>query len=94
VNFFLGFTGEGRGSAFADKGVVIWFLEKHDDLMVCEIRRAAGTTGYDFEIAGASGPKTIHCDSPKDLIAKYLDEHTRLMRDGWRPRAGNVAGLE
>ena len=73
---------------------VIWFLEKKDDLLVCEIRRAAGTTGYEFEIADASGPKTIHCGTPKELIAKYLDEHSRLMRDGWRPRAGNAAGLE
>ena len=93
MNFFPGFPGESRGSAFADTAGVIWFLEKKDDLMVCEIRRSAAT-GYDFEIAGASGPKTIHCDSPKDLIARYLDEHTRLMRDGWRPRAGNIAGLE
>jgi hypothetical protein len=71
---------------------VIWFLEKKDDLLVCEIRRAKGAHGYEFEIADAGGPRTIHCDSPRDLIAKYLAEHSRLMRDGWRPRAGNTAG--
>jgi hypothetical protein len=73
---------------------VIWFLEKKDDLLVCEIRRAAGTHGYEFEIADATGPRMIRCDSSKELIAKYLAEHTRLMRDGWRPRAGNTAALE
>ena len=73
---------------------MLWFLEKKDDLLVCEIRRAAGTAGYEFEIADAAGPKTIHCQTPKELIAKYLDEHSRLMRDGWRPRAGNASPLE
>jgi hypothetical protein len=73
---------------------VIWFLEKKDDLLVFEIRRAAGTTGYEFEIADATGPRTICCASSKELIATYLDEHTRLMRAGWRPRAGNVPALE
>jgi hypothetical protein len=73
---------------------VIWFLEKKDDLLVCEIRRSAGSSGYEFEIADASGPRTIHCQSPKELIARYLDVHSRLMRDGWRPRAGNVSALE
>jgi hypothetical protein len=74
---------------------MIWFLEKQDHLLVCEIRRSTGSeTGYDFEIAGATGPTTMHCDSPTELIKKYLTEHSRLMRDGWRPRAGNVTALE
>jgi hypothetical protein len=73
---------------------VLWFLEKKNDVLVCEIRRAAGTDGYEFEIADAKGPRTIHCGTPTELISKYLDEHSRLMRDGWRPRAGNIAGLE
>ena len=73
---------------------MIWFLEKQEHLLVCEIRRATGAQGYEFEIADADGPRTIRCDSPRELIAKYLAEHSRLMRDGWRPRAGNIAGLE
>ena len=74
---------------------MIWFLEKQDDLLVCEIRHAADDQhAYEFEIADASGPKTHRCQSPKELIAKYLDEHSRLMREGWRPRAGNVTALE
>ena len=72
---------------------MIWFLEKQDDRLICEIRHAAGTQGYEFEIAGAK-EMTVHCDSPKELIATYLDEHSRLMRDGWRPRAGNTAQVE
>jgi hypothetical protein len=70
---------------------VIWFLERKDDLLVCEIRRAAGARGYEFEIADAAGPNTVHCQSPAELITKYLEVHSHLMREGWRPRAGSVA---
>ena len=73
---------------------MIWFLERQDDLLVCEIRRATGAPGYEFEIADASGPNTFHCQSPQELIAKYLAMHSRLMRDGWRPRAGTAAPPE
>jgi len=67
---------------------VIWFLEKQNDLLVCEIRRSAGSSGYEFEIADSKGPTTMHCQTPTELIAKYLHAHSRLMRNGWRPRAG------
>ena len=74
---------------------VIWFLEKQDDLLVCEIRRAEDNESvYEFEIADASGPKTLRFESPKELISRYLAEHSRLAAEGWRPRAGNVTALE
>ena len=74
---------------------MIWFLEKKDDLLVCEIRRAGEDgTAYEFEIADAKGPTTLRFESPKELIAKYLAAHSRLMAEGWRPRAGNVTALE
>ena len=94
MHFFLVLPGPRTGSAFADDLIVIWFLEKKDDLLVCEIRRAADASGYEFEIADATGPKTIRCHTPQELIAKYLHEHSRLMRAGWRPRAGNSASLD
>ena len=85
----------GNGPALAPGAPVIWFLEKHDDLLVCEIRRAeANAELYEFEIADAAGPRIMRFNSPKELIARYLDEHARLMADGWRPRAGNVTALE
>ena len=74
---------------------MIWFLEKQDDLLVCEIRHAAGNDrAYEFEIADAKGPTTLRFDSPRELIAKYLEQHARLTAAGWRPRAGNVTALE
>jgi hypothetical protein len=67
---------------------VVWFLEKGTELLVCEIRLAAGDQHrYEFEIADAGGPKTRQFDSPSDLIANYLTEQARLIKDGWRPRA-------
>ena len=84
-----------RGGRLALTALVIWFFEKQDDLVVCEIRHAAdNSSAYEFEIARPSGPETHRFDSPKQLIAKYLDEQSRLMRQGWRPRAGNVTALE
>lgn len=73
---------------------MIWFLEKQDDLLVCEIRKADDDSAYEFEIADAQGPTTHRFASPGDLIAKYLNEQARLMSEGWRPRAGNIDGLE
>ena len=74
---------------------MIWFLEKQNDLLVCEIRHSAENEAvYEFEIADATGPTTMRFESPKELIAKYLEQHSRLMAEGWRPRAGNVTALE
>jgi hypothetical protein len=72
---------------------MVWFFEKQDDLLVCEIRKADDETAYEFEIASSEGPTTHRFESPKELIAKYLVEQTRLKAEGWRPRAGNVASL-
>ena len=74
---------------------MIWFLEKQDDILVCEIRRAEENDSiFEFEIADANGPKTLRFDSPTELITKYLAEHSRLVAEGWRPRAGNVPALD
>ena len=73
---------------------VIWFYEKQDALLVCEIRKAEDERTYEFEIADSQGPKTQRFESPKDLIAAYLDEESRLRAAGWRPRAGNIDCLQ
>lgn len=69
---------------------MIWFLEKQEDVLVCEIRRAQENDAvFEFEVVDASGPKTLRFDSPKELIAAYLEEQSRLLAAGWRPRAGS-----
>jgi hypothetical protein len=73
---------------------VIWFYEKQDALLVCEIRKAEDQKAYEFEIATSQGPKTQRFASPKELIAAYLNEESRLRAEGWRPKAGNIDSLE
>ena len=62
-----------------------WFLERQDDLLICEIRKTDDESSYEFEIADAKGPTTLRFQSPADLISKYLDEQSRLLAEGWRP---------
>jgi hypothetical protein len=84
-----------HGRAIAQAFAVIWFLEKQDDLLVCEIRRAEDDqTAFEFEIADSKGPTTHRFGTPQELISKYLDEQKRLIREGWRPKAGDLACLE
>jgi hypothetical protein len=73
---------------------VIWFYEKQEEILVCEIRKADDRMTYEFEIADSHGPTTQRFDSPKELIAVYLSEQSRLQAEGWRPSAGNLASLE
>jgi hypothetical protein len=70
---------------------MVWFFEKQNDVLVCEIRKAVDQTTYEFEIASSAGPTTHRFASPKELIAKYLVEQSRLRAEGWRPRAANVS---
>lgn len=66
---------------------MVWFFERESSLIICEIRRAADDEAqFEFEIADAAGPTTLRFESPTELIAKYLDEQTRLLSQGWRPR--------
>jgi hypothetical protein len=86
--FFAHFRHVAVGDRLARAPGVVWFFEKDSALLICEIRRAADERqGYEFEIAEATGPKTQRFDSPSDLIANYLTEQARLIKDGWRPRA-------
>ena len=86
-----GLWGIQLGRALAEMSGVIWFLEKKDDLLVCEIRRAEDDqTAFEFEIADSTGPTTHRFGTPQELIAKYLAEQKRLMREGWRPKAGDL----
>ena len=67
---------------------MVWFLERDDESIVCEIRRAADDERkFEFEMAGPGGPTTLRFDSPTDLIRKYLYEQSKLMARGWRPRS-------
>lgn len=72
---------------------MIWFLEKQDNLVVCEIRRTDDDSAFELEIADAKGPTIHRFVSPTDLITKYLNEQSRLIADGWLPR-GHIQAAE
>jgi hypothetical protein len=80
------------GRGLARTTGVTWFFERNSEMIVCEIRRAADNDGaFEFEIAGTAGPRTARFESPRELIATYLREQSRLLAEGWLPR--NVATL-
>ena len=72
---------------------MIWFFERNNELLICEIRHADDSDVYEFEVAGAKGPRTERYAAPSDLIAAYLREQSQLRAQGWRPRSGEVASL-
>jgi len=73
---------------------MVWFFEKNDELLICEIRRAERDDAYEFEVAGAAGPETERYVSPTALIVGYLRRQAQLRAQGWRPRAGDVRVLD
>ena len=73
---------------------MIWFLERESELMICEIRRAAESDAYEFEVAPANGPaETRQSQSPSALIDEYLRTQVMLQSQGWRPRMSDVEAL-
>ena len=74
---------------------MVWFYERENEMLVCEIRHDEGSSSYEFEIAGPNGPtKTQRFSSPTDLIDAYLKDQRQLLADGWRPRAADIAVLD
>ena len=74
---------------------MIWFLQRNADLLICEIRHNADGPTYEFEIAPSQGPpQTQRFTSATDLIQTYLRKQSLLQAQGWRPRIGEIQGLE
>ena len=74
---------------------MVWFLERDNELIVCEIRRAADDRAkFEFEMANANGPTTLRFETASDLIKKYLTEQSKLLAEGWRPRAASARPTE
>lgn len=66
---------------------MVWFLERGDCRLACELRRSEQSNRYEFALQGPEGPKeTVACDSPTEMIETFLRRHAQLQADGWRPR--------
>jgi hypothetical protein len=82
-----------HGEPLALANGVIWFMEREDAFIVCEIRRAVDDEQtFEFEIADGQAPRTRRFESAGELITNYLVEQSRLLAAGWRPRS--VSTLE
>lgn len=67
---------------------MIWFLERGNSRLACELRRSEQSNLYEFEVHGEHGEsEMLACASPTELIEKYLHRHAQLQAEGWRPRA-------
>ena len=74
---------------------MVWFFERDNEVLVCEIRRDEASTSYEFEIAAPNGPATTkRFSSPTELIETYLSDQKRLRSQGWRPRAADIAVVD
>ena len=70
---------------------MVWFLERGDTRLVCEIRRSEEHEKYEFELARPGEvPVTQQFDSPSELIDEYLRRQSALQAEGWRPRVVEV----
>jgi hypothetical protein len=71
---------------------MVWFFERETETLICEIRKDAANTEYEFEIAGSNNPSsTRRFTSPTELINAYLQDQARLRAEGWKPRAADIA---
>lgn len=70
---------------------MVWFLERGDSQMACELRRSDRSRNFEFEVQGDDGHlETLACESPTDLIEAYLQRHAQLSAQGWRARPAPV----
>jgi hypothetical protein len=66
---------------------MVWVLERNNDVLKCEIRQAADSSDYEFEVVSKRGPiETSRFGSATELINGYLRRQTALQAQGWRPR--------
>jgi hypothetical protein len=64
---------------------MLWFFERGDERLQCEIRHAAEGTG--FELAWTSPEGQIHIQHSEDLAAlteRRRELQQRLELDGWK----------
>lgn len=70
---------------------MVWFLERGDIRVVCEIRRSENDDRYEFELVRpGQAPVTELFDSASQLIDAYLKRQSLLRAEGYRPRVLEV----
>jgi hypothetical protein len=65
---------------------MVWFLERGECRVACELRRLELSNRYEFAVQGPEGPReTLACDTPTEMIETFLRRHAELQAEGWRP---------
>lgn len=65
---------------------MVWFLERNNDVMACEVRRAMDGA-YEYEVTASNGQTRVQrFEHPTPFLNEYLKEQQELRRQGWRPR--------
>jgi hypothetical protein len=66
---------------------MMWFLERGERRLACELRRLEEGNRYEFALQGPDGPmETVAYETPTQMIEAYLHRHAQLQAEGWRPR--------
>lgn len=65
---------------------MVWFLEKNDEVLACEVRRTPDGS-YEYEVTASTGQTRVQrFEHPTPFIEGYLKEQQELRSQGWRPR--------
>ncbi len=73
---------------------MLWFFERGDERLQCEIRPAAEGTGFELVWTSPDGQvHTEHGDDPAVLTERRRELEKKLELDGWK-RVGRVTPPE
>ena len=65
---------------------VLWFFQREDDRLRCEIRRALGRPGFELLWTSTDGQVRVeYADDPTVLTARRQTLEDQLRLDGWEP---------
>lgn len=66
---------------------MFWFLEREQEVLICEIRHADNSPDFELSISGPGIPERIErFDQPGHLIERWLRCQQELRSMGWQPR--------
>lgn len=66
---------------------MLWFLERHSEVLICEIRQAPDGSQFELVISAPGMPERVErFDEPSALLERWLACQQELRVMGWRPR--------
>lgn len=66
---------------------MLWFLERHTEVLVCEIRQGPDGARFELVISAPGLPERVEqFDEPSALLERWLAYQQELRARGWRAR--------